>query len=215
MKGSVAPPGCPRMHQEGKWHTTGDSRDGGRRPEINLVSTSFSKWGCGHLLGPLVSAWEVVPPGSRWIQQGGGVNHYNSTMRRQREQNWVHRTWHREVGITQRSERHTTAVSNHLIRGLLNCRSISSTPMERHCTRAGREQAGKGTHRRPDSPLLSLPARRRAQGGDQLPIASIALVKASKSETWIFVLCLRTYSMKGVSICRTRGETGTQVSWEG
>ena len=33
-------------------------------------------WGCGHLLGSLVSAWEVVPPGF----PAGGVNHHDSTM---------------------------------------------------------------------------------------------------------------------------------------
>ena len=43
----------------------------------------------------------------------------------------------------QRSERHATAVSNHRVRGLLDLRTISTTPPERHCTRAGREQAGK------------------------------------------------------------------------
>ena len=31
----------------------------------------------------------------------------------------------------------------------------------------------------------------RAQGGDQAPLAAIARVSAAKSETWIFVLCLR------------------------
>ena len=31
----------------------------------------------------------------------------------------------------------------------------------------------------------------RAQGGDQAPLAAIAGVSAAKSETWIFVLCLR------------------------
>ena len=31
----------------------------------------------------------------------------------------------------------------------------------------------------------------RAQGGDQAPLAAIARVSASKSETWSLVLCLR------------------------
>ena len=31
----------------------------------------------------------------------------------------------------------------------------------------------------------------RAQGGNQAPLAAIARVSAAKSETWIFVLCLR------------------------
>ena len=31
----------------------------------------------------------------------------------------------------------------------------------------------------------------RAQGGDQAPLAAIARVSASKSETWSSVLCLR------------------------
>ena len=38
----------------------------------------------------------------------------------------------------------------------------------------------------------------RAQGADQAPLAAIARVSAAKSETWILVLCLRMYSMKGV-----------------
>ena len=33
--------------------------------------------------------------------------------------------------------------------------------------------------------------QRRAQGGDQAPLAAIARVSAAKSETWILVLCLR------------------------
>ena len=62
-----------------------DSRDGGgrqpirlvftrfsKRPPLHLVPTGFSKEGYGHLLRPPVSAWEVLPPGFRWIQQGGG-----------------------------------------------------------------------------------------------------------------------------------------------
>ena len=31
----------------------------------------------------------------------------------------------------------------------------------------------------------------RAQGADQAPLAAIARPSAAKSETWIFVLCLR------------------------
>ena len=80
MKGSVAPPRFPRMHQEGGLHTAGDSRDGGRRPPIHLVSSGCSKWGGGHLLGPLIRASKAVPPGFPWIRQGG-FNHYDSTMR--------------------------------------------------------------------------------------------------------------------------------------
>ena len=38
----------------------------------------------------------------------------------------------------------------------------------------------------------------RAQGNDQAPLAAIALVSAAQSETWILVLCLPMYSMKGV-----------------
>ena len=80
MKGSVAPPGFPRMHHEGEWHTTGDSRDSGGRPPVHLIFNRFSKRGCGHLLGSLVSAWKVVPPCFPLIRQGG-VNHYDSVMR--------------------------------------------------------------------------------------------------------------------------------------
>ena len=55
----------------------------------------------------------------------------------------------------------------------------------------------------------------RAQGGDQAPLAAIARVSAAKSETWILVLCLRMYSMKGVLTRGTNEETGSQVSWDG
>ena len=55
----------------------------------------------------------------------------------------------------------------------------------------------------------------RAQGADQAPLAAIARVSAAKSETWILVLCLRMYSMKGVSTRGTNEETGSQVSWDG
>ena len=55
----------------------------------------------------------------------------------------------------------------------------------------------------------------RAQGADQAPLAAIARVSAAKSETWILVLCLRMYSMKGVSTRGTNEETGSQVLWDG
>ena len=55
----------------------------------------------------------------------------------------------------------------------------------------------------------------RAQGADQAPLAAIARVGAAKSETWILVLCLRMYSMKGVLTRGTNEETGSQVSWDG
>ena len=55
----------------------------------------------------------------------------------------------------------------------------------------------------------------RAQGGDQALLAAIARVDAAKSETWILVLCLRMYSMKGVLTRGTNEETGSQVSWDG
>ena len=55
----------------------------------------------------------------------------------------------------------------------------------------------------------------RAQGADQAPLAAIARVSAAKSETWISVLCLRMYSMKGVLTRGTNEETGSQVSWDG
>ena len=54
-----------------------------------------------------------------------------------------------------------------------------------------------------------------AQGADQAPLAAIARVSAAKSETWILVLCLRMYSMKGVLTRGTNEETGSQVSWDG
>ena len=55
----------------------------------------------------------------------------------------------------------------------------------------------------------------RAQGADQAPLAAIARVSAAKSETWILVLCLRMYSMKGVLTRGTNEGTGSQVSWDG
>ena len=55
----------------------------------------------------------------------------------------------------------------------------------------------------------------RARGADQAPLAAIARVSAAKSETWILVLCLRMYSMKGVLTRGTNEETGSQVSWDG
>ena len=55
----------------------------------------------------------------------------------------------------------------------------------------------------------------RAQGADQAPLAAIARVSAAKSETWILVLCLRMYSMKGVLTPGTNEETGSEVSWDG
>ena len=58
-----------------------ESRDGGARPPIHLVSTGFSKQGCGHCLWPLISARGPVPPGFLWNQQGGGVNQDSWTMK--------------------------------------------------------------------------------------------------------------------------------------
>ena len=55
----------------------------------------------------------------------------------------------------------------------------------------------------------------RARGADQAPLAAIARVSAAKSETWILVLCLRMYSMKGVLTRGTNEQTGSQVSWDG
>ena len=76
----------------------------------------------------------------------------------------------------------------------------------------GREQASKGR-------LAGLTSAQNAsgehQGADQAPLAAIARVSAAKSETWILVLCLRMYSMKGVLTRGTNEETGSQVSWDG
>ena len=69
-----------------------------------------------------------------------------------------------------------------------------------------------------DDPLTSqalITHQGRAQGADQAPLAAIARVSAAKSETWILVLCLRMYSMKGVLTRGTNEETGSQVSWDG
>ena len=46
-------------------------------------------------------------------------------------------------------------------------------------------------------------------------MASIAPVRAPKSETPSFVLYLWTYSIKGRLIRGTKEETGSQVSWDG
>ena len=100
---------------------------------------------------------------------------------------------------------------NHPVRGLLGMRSISTTPPEPHCTRARREQASKGNIGDPTD-LLNLPFQERAQGGDQLPGVSIARARASKLETWSWILCRRTNSMKGVLIRGAKDDTGSQVS---
>ena len=55
----------------------------------------------------------------------------------------------------------------------------------------------------------------RAQGANKAPLTAIARVSAAKSETWILVLCLRMYSMKGVVTRGTNEETGSQVSSDG
>ena len=70
----------------------GDSRDSGGRPPVHLVSTEFSTQGCGHLLWPLISEREVVPPGFLWIRQGGGLTTTTRPRGRRREQNWVRQT---------------------------------------------------------------------------------------------------------------------------
>ena len=75
-----------------------------------------------------------------------------------------------------------------------------------------REQASKG---RSSASQVLKTHQGRAQGADQAPLAAIARVSAAKSETWILVLCLRMYSMKGVLTRGTNEETGSQVSWDG
>ena len=118
-----------------------------RTVEVGHPSTSFppdsARRGCGHLLGPLVSAWKAVPPGIPLIQQKG-VNHYNSTMRDTGSRTGSIELGFGRAGMTQRSEQPARAVSNQPFRGLLDLRSISTNPLERHCTRPGREQASKG-----------------------------------------------------------------------
>ena len=59
----------------------------------------------------------------------------------------------------------------------------------------------------------NLQALKKHQGRAQ--DAAIARVSAAKSETWILVLCLRMYCMKGVLTRGTNEETGSQVSWDG
>ena len=74
---------------------------------------------------------------------------------------------------------------------------------------------GGGNHENPTNREIIQQSRKRAQGGDQAAMASIARARASKSETWSLVFCLRTYSMNGVSIRGTNEETGSQVSLDG
>ena len=58
------------------------------------------------------------------------------------------------------------------------------------------ERASKhGMYGRPYTLVLNLRTWGRTQGGDQLFMAPISLVRASKSETLSFILCLRIYSM--------------------
>ena len=145
----------------------------------------------------------------------GGVNHYNSTMRETEGVELGCRTLLQEVGITQRYEQNTTAVSNHPIRGLLDLRSISTPLPKQHCTRPGREQASKG--RSDDlTDLCSIcPLSEELRAGMSLPWLQSPWCELRKSGTWNFVLCLQTYSMKGVLIRGTKEETGSQVSSEG
>ena len=76
-----------------------------------------------------------------------------------------------------------------------------------------REQASEG--RSVDHTSAQKKHQGRAQGADQAPLAAIARVSAAKPETWILVLCLRMYSMKGVLTRGTNEGTGSQVSWDG
>ena len=92
--------------------------------------------------------------------------------------------------------------------------SISTTPLESHCTRAGRE---KTSNRRigDSTALLNLPFGERAQSGDLSPEASITRARASKSETRKRTWCLRTNSTKGVLIRGAKDATCFQVLWDG
>ena len=150
---------------------------------------------------------------SAWLEQ---LNH-----NREREsegggggENKVRRTRLREVGITQGSERDAMAVPNHPARGLLAMCSISTTAREWHSTSATTKQPSKtGINNLTD--LLKIPFRVRAQGRDKFHDASIPWVRASTSQTWSWILCLRRNSMKGVLIRGAKDETGSQVSWDG
>ena len=91
----------------------------------------------------LISLWEGLPA---WFPSDSawGVNHENLTTRLTEGAELSCGSRLPEVSITQWSERHATSVSNHLIRGLLDLRIISTTPPERHFTKTGREQDSKG-----------------------------------------------------------------------
>ena len=65
----------------------------------------------------------------------------------------------------------------------------------------------------PDRVALNLPTQERSRGSDKSPGALIARVRASGSETWSLVLCLRTYYIKEVLINGTKEEAGPQLSW--
>ena len=82
---------------------------------------------------------------------------------------------------------------------------------------AGHRKMGESKQVRDDPSASQAPQSTsvRAQGADQAPLAAIARVSAAKSETWILVLCLWMYSMKGVLTRGTNEETGSQVSWDG
>ena len=133
---------------------------------------------------------------SSWPQQ---LRH---DTKRQREQDLVVPTRLAEVGITQRHWRDAKAVSYQPVMGLLGMCNISTTVLDSHCTSARREQASEGCIGNLPG-LLNLLFRVRASTGDQSPQASIAPVRASKSETLSWTLCLRTSCMKEVLICVT------------
>ena len=55
----------------------------------------------------------------------------------------------------------------------------------------------------------------RGDGGMSGGVKKKGWSRASKSDAWSWILCLRTNSVKGVLIRCTKDETGSQVSWDG
>ena len=162
--------------------------------------------GYGRLLGPLISPPKVVPPGFPWIPQGAGQPRHPGQPRDRGS-----RPGSAELGFEWSASRigqsgtHRLCQTNHL-RGCANCAAIQ--PLHRN--NIGREQASKGPVDDLTDLCENLLIEERAQGKDQSPMASIALVRPFKGETRSLVSCLGIYTMKEVLIRGTKEETGSE-----
>ena len=63
--------------------------------------------------------------------------------------------------------------------------------------------------------MLHLSILDRAQGGEPSPKTAIHRVRGSRLETWSWILCRGTYTMKVVLIFGTKEETASQVLLDG